>query len=129
MYSFKLSINKMKRKNIISHLNVFRITFTIWYFVGSLFFFFVDSAKWFILFVKFLKNQSVKPEEINPILEANNTAKVFQSGKLFKIAARPQLDFSDLKKIASVQEFIEKEKRLISCFLFLSSFCSQCNSH
>ncbi len=61
------------------------------------------------LFVKFLRETSVKPEIINPILEANDTAKVFQSGKIFKIAARPQLNFSDIKKIPAVQEFIERE--------------------
>jgi len=58
------------------------------------------------LFVKFLKETSVKPAEINPILEANNSAKIHQSMKLFKIAARPQLNFYDIQKIKSVAEFI-----------------------
>ena len=59
------------------------------------------------LFVKFLTETSVKPEEINPILEAKNTAPILQSMKLFKIAARPQLDFSDIRKLESVESFIE----------------------
>jgi len=59
------------------------------------------------LFVKFLTETSVKPEEINPILEAKNTAPISQSMKLFKIAARPQLDFSDIRKLESVESFIE----------------------
>ena len=42
-------------------------------------------------FVNFFETQSVKPEEINPILEANNSAPVKQSGKLFKIFARPNI--------------------------------------
>ncbi|MDX1829609.1 MAG: tRNA uridine-5-carboxymethylaminomethyl(34) synthesis enzyme MnmG [Lutibacter sp.] len=58
------------------------------------------------LFVKFLKETSVKPEEINPILEANNSARISQSMKLFKIAARPQLNFNDIQKINSVASFI-----------------------
>ena len=60
------------------------------------------------LFVKFLTDTSVKPEEINPILEANNTALISQSMKLFKIAARPQLNFSDIGKLDSVQSFIKE---------------------
>jgi tRNA uridine 5-carboxymethylaminomethyl modification enzyme len=58
------------------------------------------------LFVKFLVETSVKPDEINPILEANNTALIDQSMKLFKIAARPQLNFSDIGKLESVSNFI-----------------------
>jgi len=60
------------------------------------------------LFVKFLTDTSVKPEDINPILEANNTAIISQSMKLFKIAARPQLNFSDIGKLDSVQSFIKE---------------------
>jgi len=60
------------------------------------------------LFVKFLTNTSVKPVEINPILEDKKTAKILQSMKLFKIAARPQLDFNDLKKLPKVEAFIQE---------------------
>ncbi|MDD3721709.1 MAG: tRNA uridine-5-carboxymethylaminomethyl(34) synthesis enzyme MnmG [Lutibacter sp.] len=58
------------------------------------------------LFVKFLQETSVLPEEINPILEANNSAKIDQSMKLFKIAARPQLNFTDLRKLSKVEAFV-----------------------
>jgi len=58
------------------------------------------------LFVKFLIETSVKPEEINPILEENHTALIDQSMKLFKIAARPQLNFTDIRKLESVEAFI-----------------------
>ncbi|MFD1292867.1 tRNA uridine-5-carboxymethylaminomethyl(34) synthesis enzyme MnmG [Lutibacter holmesii] len=61
------------------------------------------------LFVKFLIETSVKPEVINPILEENNTAVVSQSMKMFKIAARPQLDFQDLQRIPAVADFILRE--------------------
>ncbi|VAW24216.1 tRNA-5-carboxymethylaminomethyl-2-thiouridine(34)synthesis protein MnmG, partial [hydrothermal vent metagenome] len=60
------------------------------------------------LFVKFLTDTSVKPVEINPILEDKKTAKILQSMKLFKIAARPQLDFNDLKKLPKVEAFIQE---------------------
>jgi tRNA uridine 5-carboxymethylaminomethyl modification enzyme len=59
------------------------------------------------LLIAFLKNASVKPEEINPILESKDLALVSQSLKLFKIATRPQLSFDDLKDIAVLKEFVD----------------------
>ena len=58
------------------------------------------------LLIAFLENASVKPEEINPILESKELALVSQSLKLFKIATRPQLSFDDLKDIATLKEFV-----------------------
>ena len=58
------------------------------------------------LLIAFLENTSVKPEEINPILESKELALVSQSLKLFKIATRPQLAFDDLKDIAAIKEFV-----------------------
>ena len=58
------------------------------------------------LFIKFLKETSVLPEEINPILEANNTALISQSMKMIRIASRPQINFSDMHKLAKVSQFI-----------------------
>lgn len=58
------------------------------------------------LLIQFLEKTSVKQEEINPILEAKNLALVNQSMKLFKIAARPQLDFSDFKNVDKLSTFI-----------------------
>ena len=58
------------------------------------------------LLISFLENTSVKPEEINPILESKELALVSQSLKLFKIATRPQLAFDDLKDIAALKEFV-----------------------
>ena len=60
------------------------------------------------LLIEFLEKTSVKKEEINPILEAKNLALVNQSMKLFKIAARPQLDFSDFKNIKKLNSFLEE---------------------
>ncbi len=59
------------------------------------------------LFVTFLKNKSIKPEDVNPILEAKNSALINQSMKMFKLAARPQIDFEDVKQFPFVKEFIE----------------------
>ena len=58
------------------------------------------------LFVKFLIETSIKPKVINPILKANKTASITQSMKMFKIAARPQLDFHEIQKIPDVAAFI-----------------------
>ena len=60
------------------------------------------------LLIEFLEKTSVKKQEINPVLEAKNLALVNQSMKLFKIAARPQLDFSDFKNIKKLNSFLEE---------------------
>ena len=58
------------------------------------------------LFIRFLKETSIVPEDANPILEEKKTASIRQSMKMFKIASRPQLDFTDVKKFPKVNEFI-----------------------
>ncbi|TYP99847.1 tRNA uridine 5-carboxymethylaminomethyl modification enzyme [Tenacibaculum adriaticum] len=58
--------------------------------------------------IDFIKNLSVKKEEVNPILEAKNLATVNQSLKLFKIAARPQLDFNDFRVIDKLENYIQE---------------------
>ncbi|QNM85046.1 tRNA uridine-5-carboxymethylaminomethyl(34) synthesis enzyme MnmG [Polaribacter pectinis] len=60
------------------------------------------------LLIKFLNETSVKQDEINPILEAKNLALINQSMKLYKIAARPQLDFSDFKSVKKLASSIEE---------------------
>ena len=68
------------------------------------------------LLIQFLEKTSVKKEEINPILEAKNLALINQSMKLFKIAARPQLDFSDFKSVEKLNTFLienEIDKEII----------------
>ncbi|TXD52762.1 MULTISPECIES: tRNA uridine-5-carboxymethylaminomethyl(34) synthesis enzyme MnmG [unclassified Polaribacter] len=60
------------------------------------------------LLIKFLNETSVKQNEINPILEAKNLALINQSMKLYKIAARPQLDFSDFKNIKKLSDFVKE---------------------
>ena len=60
------------------------------------------------LLIKFLNETSVRKEEINPILKAKDLALINQSMKLFKIAARPQLSFSDFKNVKKLSEFVEE---------------------
>ena len=58
--------------------------------------------------INFLKELSVSKEEINPILESKNLAHINQSMKLYKIAARPQLNFNDFKNIEKLKSFIRE---------------------
>ncbi len=60
------------------------------------------------LFVDFLMKTSILPEDVNPILEARDSAPVRQSMKMFKIAARPQLNFEDVKRFPGVMEFMSE---------------------
>lgn len=60
------------------------------------------------LLIKFLNETSVHQKEINPILESKNLALINQSMKLFKIAARPQLSFSDFKNLKKLSSFLEE---------------------
>ena len=57
-------------------------------------------------FVKYLKESSIKPVEANPILREKSSAEISQSMKMFKIAARPQLDFNDVRQFPGVNDFI-----------------------
>lgn len=59
------------------------------------------------LFIDHLKKSSIKPEEVNWILKSKNSALISQSMKMFKIAARPQLDFNDIKQFPGIADFIE----------------------
>lgn len=57
-------------------------------------------------FIAYLKKTSIKPEEINLLLEKNNTAKISQSMKMYQIAARPQLSLGEFSLLPSVAPFI-----------------------
>lgn len=60
--------------------------------------------------IDFLNNLSVSKGLINPVLEANDLALVSQSMKLFKVAARPQLSFSDFVHIPALKAYIEENE-------------------
>jgi len=57
-------------------------------------------------FVDFFKNTSVKPEEINPILESKKSSTVKQQDKMFKLLARPNVTLEDMKAVDSVSKYI-----------------------
>lgn len=58
-------------------------------------------------FVSFFETQSVAPEVINPILSSKKSAVVKQSGKLFKVFARPNIEMDDIRKVESVETYIQ----------------------
>jgi tRNA uridine 5-carboxymethylaminomethyl modification enzyme len=62
------------------------------------------------LLIKFLEETSVTEAEINPILEAKNLDLINQSLKLFKVAARPQLNFTDFKDLEKLKVFIAENE-------------------
>ncbi|GER58656.1 tRNA uridine-5-carboxymethylaminomethyl(34) synthesis enzyme MnmG [Patiriisocius marinus] len=61
-------------------------------------------------FVKFLKDTSVVPEVINPILESKNSAVVKQSDKIFKSFSRPNITMDDMATIIEVADYIDKNQ-------------------
>jgi len=60
------------------------------------------------LLVSFLEKTSIKPEHVNPILENKGSAIVNQSVKMYKVASRPQIDFTDVVQFPGVADFIRE---------------------
>ena len=58
--------------------------------------------------VTFFKETSVSVAEVNPVLEAKETALVNQSDKMFKIFSRPQIDLEDVLKFKKVQAYLNE---------------------
>lgn len=58
------------------------------------------------LFIKFLEESSITPDEINPLLLAYDSPIITQSMKMFKIYSRPQLTEKDMLENPKIQEFI-----------------------
>ena len=56
--------------------------------------------------MSFIKNLSIKPDEINEILIQKGSSPISQSMKLFKLFSRPQLAFNDISTISSVSNYI-----------------------
>jgi len=52
--------------------------------------------------VKFVKANSIKPEEVNVLLEEAGTSSISQNVKLSAILGRPQIDFNKLKEASPV---------------------------
>ena len=60
--------------------------------------------------ISFLKKQSIKPEEANPVLQSKGSALIKQSGKADKILSRPNIFIKDLKKCTVISSFISEKK-------------------
>lgn len=58
------------------------------------------------LFIKFLEDTSITPEEINPLLISYESAPIAQSMKMFKVYSRPQLTVDDMLSNEKIKEFI-----------------------
>ncbi len=59
-------------------------------------------------FVNYFKKTSFSVEEMNPILEEKNSALVKQSDKMFKVFSRPNITLNDMRKIPTVETFINE---------------------
>ncbi len=59
-------------------------------------------------FVDFFKKTSFDPEEMNPILEAVDSAAVRQSDKLFKVFSRPKVTMDHMLQLESVSDFVRE---------------------
>ncbi|WP_289037800.1 tRNA uridine-5-carboxymethylaminomethyl(34) synthesis enzyme MnmG [uncultured Zobellia sp.] len=59
-------------------------------------------------FVNFFRETSVKPEEINPILDSINSSLVKQSDKMFKVFSRPKVTMDHMLQLETVSGFVEE---------------------
>lgn len=57
-------------------------------------------------FVKFFKETSVLPRDINPILESVDSALVHQSDKMFKVFSRPKVTMEHMLQLEPVSAFV-----------------------
>ncbi|CAM4141797.1 tRNA uridine-5-carboxymethylaminomethyl(34) synthesis enzyme MnmG [Zobellia nedashkovskayae] len=59
-------------------------------------------------FVNFFRETSVKPEEVNPILDSIDSALVKQSDKMFKVFSRPKVTMNHMLQLEAVSGFVEE---------------------
>ena len=52
----------------------------------------------------YFEKESISPDDINPILENNNSSPIKQKNKIDKILSRPQIKLEDLLKVKSIKE-------------------------
>ncbi len=58
-------------------------------------------------FVDFFRSTSVKPEEINPLLDKIESSKVKQSDKMFKLFSRPGLSMDHMMELNKVSDYVK----------------------
>ncbi|MDX1753447.1 MAG: tRNA uridine-5-carboxymethylaminomethyl(34) synthesis enzyme MnmG [Salinimicrobium sediminis] len=61
-------------------------------------------------FVEFLKDKSVAPEEANLVLEANDSALMKQSDKIFKVFSRPNIAMKEVRTFSGVEDYIQEHE-------------------
>lgn len=61
------------------------------------------------VFVKFFRDTSVLPEDINPILESVSSSPVRQSDKMFKVFSRPKVTMDHMMQLKKVSSFVEEK--------------------
>ena len=59
-------------------------------------------------FVQFFKDTSVTTSEANPVLEAKDSTPIKQQGKMHKLFARPNITIDDMRKMESVEGYIQE---------------------
>lgn len=59
--------------------------------------------------MKYFETESIKPEEINPVIESKGGAPLQQSVKMLSVITRPEIQMNDLLNIERVNTFIDKE--------------------
>jgi len=59
--------------------------------------------------ISFFKTQSVSPDEVNAILEKNNSSLMRQSNKIYKVLSRPNISIKELKRVNKVSKFLKDE--------------------
>lgn len=52
----------------------------------------------------YFEKESISPNDINPVLETNNSSPIKQKNKIGKILSRPQIKFEDLLKVKCIKE-------------------------
>ena len=62
------------------------------------------------VFVKFFRNTSVLPKDINPILESVSSSPVKQSDKMFKVFSRPKVTMDHMMQLEKVSSFVSEKK-------------------
>ncbi|MDD3458016.1 MAG: tRNA uridine-5-carboxymethylaminomethyl(34) synthesis enzyme MnmG [Weeksellaceae bacterium] len=60
--------------------------------------------------ISFLKENSVHPEEINPVIEARNGTPLKQSYKMDVVLKRPEIKLEDFEKFERIQRFIAENQ-------------------
>lgn len=61
-------------------------------------------------FIKFFRQTSVAPEDINPILKSVESAPVKQSDKMFKVFSRPNVTMDHMMQLDKVSNFVADQE-------------------